>query len=141
MREDLTGRKYGRLTILGFDHSEKSKSKQGHNTTIKYWKCRCVCGETAIFPRADITGHKRNMCQECLDKFTKEAWLKGRKPNGIRLQTNLESVPRHKIDGFLYYFELNQYMFRDTFGVDYSESVARDEFNKIMNWEGRPVIG
>lgn len=34
---DLTGKKYGYLTVLGLD---KEKS-----TNIKYWKCQCDCGK------------------------------------------------------------------------------------------------
>lgn len=35
--EDLTGRKYGNLTVIGFDRSEGGK---------RYWNCLCDCGNT-----------------------------------------------------------------------------------------------
>jgi hypothetical protein len=93
-----------------------------------------------VFARADITGHKRTMCEDCLKKFTAEWKEKGRKTNGYRLQTNLESVNRNQIDGFIRYFKNNHYMFWDIFGRGYSDQVAREEFNKVMNWESRRVI-
>lgn len=37
--EDLTGRKYGKLTVIGFDHSEGGK---------RCWLCRCDCGNTRV---------------------------------------------------------------------------------------------
>lgn len=141
MREDITGFTYGRLKVLGFCHSEKGLSKQGHHTTIKFWKCKCTCGKVCSFPRANITGHKNTMCPECLEKFKIEWKEKGRKTNGARIQTNYESAPRGSIDGFIKYWRVNTYMFRDTFNREYSEEVAKEEFNKIMNWEGRNIGG
>ena len=37
--EDLTGRRYGKLTVIGFDHSEEGK---------RCWLCRCDCGNTRV---------------------------------------------------------------------------------------------
>lgn len=37
--EDLTGRRYGMLTVVGFDHSEEGK---------RWWLCRCDCGNTRV---------------------------------------------------------------------------------------------
>ena len=39
-RKDLTGEKFGRLTVIGFDHSD-SKGET-------YWKCKCDCGNPRI---------------------------------------------------------------------------------------------
>lgn len=36
---DLTGQKFGKLTVLKLDHIEKSK---------KYWLCKCDCGKEKI---------------------------------------------------------------------------------------------
>lgn len=35
---DITGRRFGMLTVLGYDHSFN------RNT---YWLCKCDCGDTA----------------------------------------------------------------------------------------------
>lgn len=40
--EDLTGRVYGRWTVLGFSHHHKGSKI--------YWRCRCECGtEKAVY--------------------------------------------------------------------------------------------
>ena len=44
--EDLIGKQFGELTVLGIDE-EKSKKKNGK--TVLYWKCKCSCGnETSV---------------------------------------------------------------------------------------------
>lgn len=53
MREDLTGRKFGRLTAIEFSHKERNRI---------YWKCRCDCGnEVTIRSDGLKTGHA-NSC-------------------------------------------------------------------------------
>lgn len=39
MLEDLTGKRFGKLVVLGYDHSEKKS---------RYWKCQCDCGNTSV---------------------------------------------------------------------------------------------
>ena len=52
--EDLTGKKYGELTIIGlnkeatFWHSQKVKSRSAKREKI--WDCRCSCDENIIVP-------------------------------------------------------------------------------------------
>jgi hypothetical protein len=38
-RLDLTGQRFGRLTVISFSHQNKGKS---------YWKCKCDCGNEVI---------------------------------------------------------------------------------------------
>lgn len=53
-RHDLTGRKYGRLTVVGEHHrSEKS----GY-----YWTCLCDCGNTAIVSGGNLRGGSTKSC-------------------------------------------------------------------------------
>jgi hypothetical protein len=40
LRYDLTGKKFGRLTVLSFDHVSKNRGS--------YWKCKCDCGNISI---------------------------------------------------------------------------------------------
>ncbi len=53
-RIDLTGHKYGRLTVVKLD---KVKSK--HQRT--YWVCRCNCGNTTTV-RSDTLGNPTTSC-------------------------------------------------------------------------------
>jgi hypothetical protein len=41
--EDLTGRKYGRLTVVGAATNRPRRDRPGR--TIKMWKCVCSCGK------------------------------------------------------------------------------------------------
>ena len=47
MKEDLTGRRFGMLTVLGYDHSFN------RNT---YWLCECDCGNTKVVKRGSLMG-------------------------------------------------------------------------------------
>lgn len=42
--KDLTGQKFGRLTVLGVDH----KKPNNHGGTVIYWLCRCDCGNEVV---------------------------------------------------------------------------------------------
>lgn len=53
LKEDITGQKFGRLTVIEFSHIEKRKT---------YWKCRCDCGKE-IITRAD--GLKNGHTSSC----------------------------------------------------------------------------
>lgn len=48
-RIDLTGQKFGKLTVLRYDHTEKPKG-------IAFYRCRCDCGNTVIV----ASGHLRS---------------------------------------------------------------------------------
>lgn len=55
-RTDYTGRKFGRLTVIGFSHS---KPKKGGSRT--YWKCKCECGnETTILGQEIPKGNQKS---------------------------------------------------------------------------------
>lgn len=41
---DITGNKYGKLTVLGFDHIGYRKDGKSRS----YWKCRCDCGNIVV---------------------------------------------------------------------------------------------
>lgn len=53
MAEDLTGRVFGRLTVLGYSHTENNKT---------YWKCRCECGAEKIVARHNLVGGRTRSC-------------------------------------------------------------------------------
>ena len=54
-RLDLTGKKFGRLTVLGIDE-EKTKLKGK-----SYWVCKCECGKTiSTLGRDLVNGHTKS---------------------------------------------------------------------------------
>jgi hypothetical protein len=58
---DLTGKKYGRLTVVG----QYGRSKDRHIL----WKCVCDCGHEAIVAGRDLTSGHSKSCG-CLQKET-----------------------------------------------------------------------
>jgi hypothetical protein len=40
---DLTGKQFGRLTVVGYSSSDSSSTRRG-----RLWNCRCVCGTECI---------------------------------------------------------------------------------------------
>lgn len=55
--KDLTGQKFGRLTVLGLDHKEK----RTNGGTRIYWLCQCDCGNRTICVADSLkNGHARS---------------------------------------------------------------------------------
>lgn len=52
--EDLTGKRFGRLTVLSREENDK------HNKTR--WKCKCDCGKTVIVGRAELIRGDTKSC-------------------------------------------------------------------------------
>ena len=50
---DITGMKFGQLTVLRYDHSKKGRA---------YYKCLCDCGRTAYVSRYNMTCGKTRSC-------------------------------------------------------------------------------
>lgn len=61
---DLTGRVFGRLTVLG--RSEK-RSTRGERTT-PMWECRCECGAITYKATDTLTNPNVSMCHACAAK-------------------------------------------------------------------------
>ncbi len=62
--DSLTGKRQGKLVILGIDHKEKRVGN--------IWKCRCDCGRTILIPTSRLSYHKTQCCAECNRKRSAE---------------------------------------------------------------------
>lgn len=51
--EDLTGMRFGKLVVLGYDHSEKKQ---------RYWKCQCDCGKNSIVSTGSLKSGNSTTC-------------------------------------------------------------------------------
>lgn len=58
--EDLSGRVFGKLTVIKLDHKNKR---------MTYWLCRCECGNEIVRTRSSLVSSKSNMCPECSGSF------------------------------------------------------------------------
>lgn len=55
--KDLTGMKFGRLTVKGIDHKEKSGNRYRY-----YWRCQCSCGNEHVARTDSLTGGNVQSC-------------------------------------------------------------------------------
>lgn len=51
--EDLTGKRFGKLTVEGFDH---------YANRMSYWRCRCDCGNVKIIGREYLRNGHATAC-------------------------------------------------------------------------------
>jgi len=65
--EDLTGKKFGRLIVVSFDHKGKNYAP--------YWKCRCECGGEKIVQGRHLKGGRIQSCG-CIKKEQLSQWSK-----------------------------------------------------------------
>ena len=69
--KDITGNKYGRLTVLCLDHRDKS-IMNGKTHVESFWKCQCECGNICSVRLCHLTSGKTTSCgcyqQECRGK-------------------------------------------------------------------------
>ena len=72
---DLTGLRFGRLTVLGY-----AFRKNGY----AYWLCKCDCGKEKTVLSGNLTSHKTQSCG-CLQKERASAVSKRHGGSGTRL--------------------------------------------------------
>jgi hypothetical protein len=53
-RENLIGKRFGRLTVIDFDHSDTHRNS--------YWLCECDCGNKSIVTRGGLTSGNTTSC-------------------------------------------------------------------------------
>lgn len=71
--QDLTGRTFGRLTVLGI-HAERAKSGGAR------WVCRCRCGQYAQFRARTLLDGDQDRCGACdYTRQLREQTLRGMK--------------------------------------------------------------
>ena len=63
IRIDLTGHEYGRLTVLGF---------AGYRDDAPMWRCKCDCGTSSDYYRANLRSGTSTQCLECSRRQTGE---------------------------------------------------------------------
>lgn len=51
--EDLTGKSFGKLTVVGFSHRKESRY---------FWNCVCICGVPTKSDRSSLVGGKAKSC-------------------------------------------------------------------------------
>lgn len=65
---DLTGRVFGRLTVLGRSDKRNPRGKR----TTPMWECQCECGNITYKATDTLTNPEESMCQECKGRIGAE---------------------------------------------------------------------
>lgn len=65
---DLTGKVFGRLTVLGRSDQRNSRGAR----TTPQWKCRCQCGAITYKATDTLTNPDESMCRECQGVYAAE---------------------------------------------------------------------
>lgn len=53
-REDIIGRRFGRLTVVNFDHTDRHRNS--------YWICKCDCGNQTLATRGALISGNTTSC-------------------------------------------------------------------------------
>lgn len=96
-RKDLTGQRFGRLTVLGPAYSRNG---------IWYWNCKCDCGKCAVVEgRSLISGHTKSCGCLVPDRTRERSTTHGGKHNRLyRIWANMKDrCYRKKSQNFKYY--------------------------------------
>lgn len=94
---DLKGRRFGRLTVIGFSH------KRGHNA---YYKCHCECGGIKFNQKSDLLSGKTKSCGCLLREATRaRSTTHGKsKTQAYRRWTNMfDRCENHKTMSYKFY--------------------------------------
>lgn len=84
-KNDLTGQKIGKLTVL--ERSDQYGSRGKRKTQL--WKCQCECGAVTYKATDTLTNPDISMCQECAGKYAAE---KARENAGFEGGTQITKI-------------------------------------------------
>lgn len=60
--EDLTGKQFGELTVIGLDEETMKKMKEEGKKVVRWWKCKCSCGNYTSVPTYKLNAGKTTSC-------------------------------------------------------------------------------
>lgn len=89
-RVDLTGQRFGALTVLEFSDRRGSRGSR----TVPLWKCRCDCGEIVYKATDTLKGRSHCMCAKCA---AKKATAKMRESAGFVDGTQISRIKSDKL--------------------------------------------
>ena len=111
--EDLTGKKIGKLTVLGL--SDKTNRRL-------YWKCRCDCGKI-ISVKGDHLRQKNQLSCGCLSSVGEEEIAE------ILRSNNINFITQYKFDNFT--SDYNNIPYRFDFAI-----IINDKVEYLIEFDG-----
>ncbi len=89
-KENLIGRRYGKLEVIG--RSDKRGSRGAR--TVPLWECRCECGAICYKATDTLTNPEISMCNDCVGKYATE---KARAKAGFVDGTQISKITSTKL--------------------------------------------
>ena len=66
-KENLIGRRFGKLEVIGRSDKRGSRGKR----TVPLWECRCECGNITYKATDTLTNPELSMCNQCVGKYAR----------------------------------------------------------------------
>lgn len=70
--KDLTGQRFGRLTVLGYDEEYTEQQNKIHTQRKTYWKCKCDCGNITYAITASLNNGSKQSCGCLMTEVSRE---------------------------------------------------------------------
>ena len=67
-KENLIGRRFGKLEVIGRSNKRGSRGAR----TVPLWECRCECGAITYKATDTLTNSSVSMCSECAGKYARQ---------------------------------------------------------------------
>lgn len=123
--EDLTSKKFGRLTVIKLHHKKQQYKSNGNKGGFKYyWLCKCDCGNEKVIWSGSLKNGATQSCG-CLQR---------------EIVTKIKTT--HNLTNSKIYYTYNNikqrcYCLKDKYYKDYGErgiTVCQDWLNDFMNF-------
>ena len=89
-KENLIGRRFGKLEVIGRSDKRGSRGER----TVPLWECRCECGNITYKATDTLTNPELSMCNECVGKYARS---KQREKAGYVDGTQLSRIKSDKL--------------------------------------------
>ena len=99
--KDITGQRFGKLKVLGYDHSEKCKDGKSTRT---YWLCKCSCGNTKVVSKNCLRSGHTESCGKCACTYDLDSYEYGVCTTRIGRQFIFDKNDYEKIKDVTWYF-------------------------------------
>lgn len=120
---DLTGRRFGRLVVLGQASSASELGKPGRRV---YWRCRCDCGQEAMVSQSELQNGGTKSCG-CLQRERTRQQLELVEGTSVTLlERNRGKVRKSNKSGYTGVFQTSD-----------GKWIAYINFKKKRYWLGR----
>ncbi len=88
---DLTGKRFGKLVVLEFDHKQVVAYENGKKRTTYFWKCKCDCGNFVVRSGNSLRGGYTESCG-CNKIAKRSETIKRKKQENIKVNTNWQDL-------------------------------------------------